>query len=893
VAQSALDPFAQFDTSAPAAAPTNDNVASPGAVSQALIPNYDPSGQWIGYRRAPGAPGPETANQAPVIVAPATERANFQDTVNNLLGATLAPRTEITPPTVTKPPVVAASTPASAGAPAAAIDPFAAFDHLAPPATAAAPAPVTPGTTGIKVATEGTPAPAAAPTEPFARQELRQQPWYQPLWDAATATNQAMKGLGDVASHAATFGLDEIVAPLPAAVARSMTTGEPFSQAYDHVVQMQRQEREAASTENPKLAALASLAGGGVSAPVTAPLFAGAPATTLAGKAVNAIRNVGAGALTGGISAGLETPGDVQQRLEAARAGAEFGGALSAAAPLITSATGYGARALTAGRPATQERIAGQALRETAGLQPGQPPPVPEQPAVPGMPLGAGPAMVNPGLAAQERVLNTTQDAGRQAEIEAQNAATRAYVFQRTPLGSPVLANSKSVPEASRNVVTSLQRAHSLLKAEEERLWTVPRLTGNQPDVAAVKQSVSRAITSLPQRIQNAIAKDSDLGRALDDLANMPRTASLADLNSVRSDILAAGRALPYDQRFAKKAADEAAKAVLNGIESNPSLRNDPAAWAAYQKAREFTRSYRTALGSPQFQKMLQAVEGNTKGLDAGKIATSLFDLGAGTERTPEGVARVADLLDGIRKQWGALQAGNAGVPMPGLSPAAAFGARTELTQAYRDLVTNAILDNATSITRDIGGNQRLLWNRLSDVIDTNRDWMVKSGVFKPDQINVLDRIKEGAVQAQRLENLRGGTNSATQEYLKNADRYIDVFVGPVIGRTVGTVGGAIAGGIATQLFGENAIGSMIGAEMMGGGASAGHAGHLLLQKLFQTPRDKVIDLINQAIRDPDLAHDLMARAGQRTSPKFKQWVRSWLSAAPSNIATTVPGGLQ
>jgi hypothetical protein len=740
-----------------------------------------------------------------------------------------------------------------------------------------------------------TPTPAAAPA-PAITPTPQHQTIVQPIKDAVQNVVQSLQTVpaeesgplgtpplqGPTGSlqHGFTLGLDEILAPLIPAAAESAATGKPFSQVYDAVQQQMREPRAEFEAQHPYAAAALSTAGA-IGAPnVFGPLFAGAPASTLAGKTGNLLRNVGAGAFSGGVVGSTMTDGGLQQRLAGAEQGAVTGGVLSAAAPAVL---GGAQRVLTALRPsASVDTIAGNVLRERAGLAPGDTVPAPAASPLPGMPIGAGSAFNNPGLAAQERLTNATDDAGALAQITAQNAAIRSAATMRQTSGVQ-LAQPMPPAEASASVVTALQRAHGVLKSEEERLWTAPALTALQPDVPALISRVQRSVAGLPQRFQTALTKNSDVYGALQDLYNLKPGASLADLNAVRSDILAASRSLPFSERFAKRAADDAARAVLDGIESNPAMRTNAAAQDAYQRARDFTRNMWAALDKPQFQKMLQATEGNRKGLDPGMLAAGMFKFSQGTERTPQGVQNVLDMLDGVRRTWGGLATANAGAAIPNLNPATAFAARAELAQGTRDFIVNSMLDAASSTVRDQSDAQRMLMNRLSDWVDTNRPWMARSGVFNADQIALLDRIRDAAVMAQRVQNLRGGAGSETFERLKG-DRYIDVFMGPMLGRLTGAGTGMLAGAVATHLLGENAIGAMIGAELSG--AAAGHvAGQSLLQRLYAAPRAALLARIGEAVRDPQIAADLMKKSGAQIGPVTRQWARSLLVTVPVSQA--------
>jgi hypothetical protein len=887
MAQAASDPFAQFDTPAPvaASAPTNDNTTpAPGFTSVIDVGPLTAPGTTYDPNAPQGTPGSQTAPSlvgAPTStgqqVAPITERQEFGEAMKNLAGEPLPPVKMA--PEKSPPPSPAPRAAQTQATPSAAGDPFAAFDQPAAATSAATPAATLGQPPAAQTASPGTTKTAAEQPPAPAQQELRQQPWYQPLWNAAQTVDSTLKGAQDVAAHSATFGLDEIVAPLPAAVARSLSTGEPFSTAYDNVVQEQRAQRGAFESQHPVASALIGLTAG-VGAPVaaTAPLFAGAPAASIVGRGINAARNIAAGAGVGAISGAGETDGDIQARLAGARQGAEFGGILSTAAPIAGAVAN---RLGTALRPnAAVDPMAGTILRESAQLGPGAPVPPPEPSALPGMPIGSGAAFNNPGIAARERNINATDDAGRQAQILAQNQAIRNAAAPAAPAGVH-LARDVTTPEASASVVKALQDAHGILKDEEDRLWNTPAMLANTPDKTHVQTVVAQAIAALPQRFQQAWQRSPDLKAAMEELRDLRPGATLADFNDVRSGILDAVRSLPYSERFAKRVGNDAASAVLKGIESNPSLRTNPTALADYQKARAFTNSMRTALETPQFQRMLQATAGNRKGIDPGTVAASMYNFGTGTEKSPGAVTRITDMLNDVRRTWSGLQGGNTGAPISGLSPASAAAARDELAQANRDLIVHSMLDSAASNVRDQAGNQRLLMNKLSDWIDTNSGWLKRSGAMNQPQLDLLDRIKKASIQAASAENLRGGTNSATFERLKG-DRYVDAFIGPFLGRVLPASAGLAAGSVATHLFGEAGIGGMIGMELAGG--VGGHMlGRPMLERLYAAPRARLMERLTEAIRDPQIAEDLMKKAGEKVNPKTRQWVRSFFALAPSS----------
>ena len=437
-------------------------------------------------------------------------------------------------------------------------------------------------------------------------------------------------------------------------------------------------------------------------------------------------------------------------------------------------------------------------------------------------------------------------------------------------------------------MTAAMQGAHGVLRDEERRLWTTPAMQAVTPDIPAAAARVQRTIGAMPQRYQDAMTRNPDVYNALQDFYNLPATASLHDMNAARSDILAAARGLPPTERFAKMAANQAADAVLDAIESNPGLRTNPQALADYRGARTYSRQLNSAFEQPQFQAMVNALPGNRKGLDPAVVGRGAFSLGRSSERTPGGVNNILGMLDDLRRTWGSIATANAGVPLPGLHPAAAFGARAELAQGYRNLIVNSMLDAAASTERDLSNNPKLIMNRLSQTIDDNRPWIQASGALNPSQMQVLDRIRDTAVMAAKLQSLRGGKGSETYERLTGG-RNLDVFLGPLLTRTGGMAVGAGLGALAAHLFGEAGIGGEIGLELLGaGGGAAGAPG--LMRRLYAVPAQRLKDRLAEAIRDPAIAADLMRRAGETISPATKQWLRALLAEAPTAEAARALG---
>ena len=669
--------------------------------------------------------------------------------------------------------------------------------------------------------------------------------------------------------------------PLPGALAESLKTGKPFGQAYEEAQREMRETRKGFEKQNPVAGTLLETAGGLASAPLLGSAFKTGPgAATLA-------RNIGAGTVIGGVQGALMTDGDLQDRLKGAKAGAVTGGALSAAAPAIGAA---GRRAGTALFPTSSvDRLAGQTLREQAGIAPGAAVPVAETSPVAGQQLTSAQAFNSPGFAAQERRLNSLSDAAALEQRTATNNAVAGAATAPQPGGQ--LANATAPTEASQAVVSGAQQAYDVLRQDLDRRWSHPALSAVRPDVDLVQDRVRRSIAAQPQSVQQIMANNGEVQGALNDLMNLRPGASLVDINNARSELLATSRALPMDQRKAKMGADIAAQAVFDAIESDPALRTDPVAMAAYDRAKEATAQVWAQLSKPQFSRMVQATVDNKKGLDPATVAGGMFNLTAGTEKSPQMLSKVNDMLGEVQRQWGLFEnqrVWSLSHPNgPTLDPAAAAQAQNALTSGARDFVVNSLLESSRLTTQDLNGTRNLNLNVLSKAIDKNRDWMQRSGIFTPSQMDLIGNWKTAADLAARseTENLRGGKGSQTFERLMG-NNYADVFMGPIASRLFGTIGGAAVGAAVEHLFPSAGIGGLIGLEI-GGVAS----GPTILRSIYRAPRELLQQRLEEAIRSPVIASDLMKKAGSKINPQTENWLRSIVASVPAGQAARTVGG--
>lgn len=859
-----FDPFAAAG-GVPVAPPTNDNATSTPTpagpqVSQELIPNYDANGKWSGYTRAADTPGSApTPDAAPQVVAPPQ-----------------AAKTTPASPSVDQSGVTAPTQETRTAAPtqkakSAEFNPFAAAGGV--PVEAAPPSDARPAT-----------------ASPIMSQEVRNQPWHQPITNAV----QTVLGGAESLKHGMSQGLDEILDPLVPAIAKSLATGMPFTKAYDAAVQEQRTRRTQFESEHPNIGTALEVAGSIPSTVAAGPMFGtAARGAGLLARSANTARNIGAGAALGGAAAFTNTDGTVQQRAEAVPQGAEFGAALPVAASLVTGLS-RGARLLW-NPSSVVDPTTGKMLRETAGLKPGQPVPPVQDSRLPGMPTNTGEAFDNPGLATEQFRQDQTSGAlpyHRAAQAQAiESAATQPTMGTRLASGKITQA------EASESSVRATQSVDNVLRLEQHRLWNMPRLLGIDPDLGHLNNSLTRGVAALPQSTQGEIA-NSRLQELLDYLRNLKPGATISDINAARSDALMIARGARLTDPYLEKTANQVSKIILDSVESNPALRTSPGAWNDYVRARKFTYDMNDVLGHPQYQDMLEA---GRSGNGLGDATNGLFNFKKGFEERPGGIRDIQSLVDKVRKDWGDLRTSNAGV-VPSISykgtnvpldPAMAFAARADLGQGVRDVTVGAMLDRSLLAAAGVGDADLTKLNDVHKFIRTNRDALKRSGLFSDDQMKLWDAIHQDAIKGARVDNFQA-PGSPTYRLFQGKN-YLDGILGGNISSLWGPILGAGAAAALTARFGETGLASWLGIEAMAGGLIGGKYGiQPILEHRFAPVQREIMDRVKEAMANPRLAHDLMQKAGSPVSQDTKNWMRSFLAIEPvANMARDNPGNEQ
>lgn len=316
-----------------------------------------------------------------------------------------------------------------------------------------------------------------------------------------------------------------------------------------------------------------------------------------------------------------------------------------------------------------------------------------------------------------------------------------------------------------------------------------------------------------------------------------------------------------------------------DGIPPNPALVRD------LQAARAFTKREAQTLGHAAFDNILRRNSYGNETVVPGTALNRFFDFANGVER-PGAIRDVTRFLDDIRSEWLKLDvAERAGH----FDPDSISQVKADLVNNSRDFIIAKMLGSVSSrVNFDEAGNPMLMPGKVASWLKTNRDMLERSGMFDDNQLGVLDGIMKTAqrIQQGRMKGAPIGSPTYTRLAGKN---WLEVFTGP-LGRYAG--GAAIGlglGGTLGHFLGEGPLGAILGAEPGGIGPS-------LMERLYAVPQARLLAHLDEAIRNPQLAAQLMQKAGSAprggTAEPFRRWVRSLLAISPTEeLARTTSQG--
>ena len=704
-----------------------------------------------------------------------------------------------------------------------------------------------------------------------------------PVADALVAKMDAQStpgyGYGAYIGHNATLGADEPVAAAANATFDWAALGQPWGKAYDQELSDMQARRQAWVQQHPIGSIPAAFVGGlvtggtglakeipaGVEAAsaIRAPLVAAGKSVFepffASGRSLPAIaHNIGAGAGLGAVSGFGLTDGGLRARLQGAENGALMGGAIGTAAPVIGAAArgvgnagqwAYDAIAPLMSEGARESGV-GQQLAKAVGDRPIQTAPLP------GVNLTLDQATNDPRIAAAVDKWQARQPSAAMAMQTDNNAAIRDALSG--------VGGGQSASGASAQFTEGLRQAQAMADREENRLWNVPTLAQSKIDTTPVKQAVAKAITSLPPGLKLGLT--GQLKATIGALQMFPKTASVSDINSIKSALFKIGSGFnPANAQEAGIARSltgtihDALDQQLTDPGADPAVRN------AYEVARDFTRRSRAAFDT---QRSLGAQKSETESTAARKFLSP----NAGAPEGAENIDQIRQVLRSFRSDWERLQQAGAvdrhGIPY---SHDDLRATEQSLKSNARSYIVARVMDSARLGKLDAEGNPFFSPNKLNALLKDNRSWMQTSGLFTRDQMSMLDAVAQSAEMLGRTQNLRAQVGSHT-----NARGAGTFFEQKVLGRVrwlmraIGAVGGYHAGGLE--------------------GGAIGLLGENMFERVLEHAKEATQEIMDRALGDPKFAHDLMMQArpanaammSSRSRAALQRFEAAMIQATPS-----------
>ena len=704
-----------------------------------------------------------------------------------------------------------------------------------------------------------------------------------------------------------------------ASAAMKWVGGTPFSQG----LQEARDYTAQSSKELPVPSAI--MEGAGSLIPTLGTFGALNPAENVVARAIPYAGRPLAQALIGGTLGGASAAGQdvgagtTQNLGSDVKSGATTGAILGGAAPVVGSVLQAVPNVAQSGVAALsnivtgggRDAVAGQIAREVSGDFAN----TAARSPLPDLTLRTAQATGNPGIAGLDRTLASTPgaQAASAGDLVANGrtpnqmgALARALVGTNASIEPAVLTN-----QASARGVQAINGVDAALADVEKQKWSTPALQAvgttlpgfNGPAIAG---GVAQDVAQFPASWRNAVTgPQNTLGPFLDELHELGPSATVPEINSVRSRLLGVARDAasgPTPDAVTAAAANRMAGSITDRMANDPALAGEPAtvtpikyetaigpdgqpvsvktggmrmpagapntaAQNDYQAARDFTRQYRTAVGYPEFDSILNPnAAGNVAG-NAEKQFGQFFDLAGGTNAGLQRLQTVADLARNV-----------------GAAPQA-----SELQGAAQDYMRSAVLRTARGRNGlDATGAPMISPATLASTI--NRAMPAISGT--PMTAPIAGDVQAAGNAAELLNRpstLRGDANSTTFEKLRNRD-----LVSALVGQSGSSALGAAAGGYVAGEHGPDAVpwylrvpGGMLAGAMLGQrvGPSLGSAvAHTpVLKGLVEGPASDIERRLAGGLADPAEWQRLLATQ-MATGPRI---------GAPGAVSAFVPRAAQ
>lgn len=621
-----------------------------------------------------------------------------------------------------------------------------------------------------------------------------------------------------------------------------------FGERYQKSLTNYRNDIADYEQQNPNAAFAAKAAG--VVAPMLIPEAKIAQALGRGAETAGAVPSVGkaigrsakTGALYGG-AYGLSGTDDtsLKEDAEAAALGAATGAAGGAALSGGVSLAGVPFRAAAEAHrslmPEQSPNIAGRILNQAAGGR------IPnfEQAPLPGMKLSPGQASNDPGLLWLERTIKQGSPEGAAVATQNRTANNQAITQAIHGMGDVHADSAAAMSDA-------LEQAQIAAQAKTRAAWKAAGIDeATAIPTKPLKDGLTEYLGTLTKRDQTKLPSD-----LVADIQGLPTQEKLGEIQSIRADIGDLWREANRSGKSNLARILGGLKTRIDDFADNPpdagagsSLNVDQGQLQRYQDARAATREMKQTFTQP----------GNVRNV----LGVDRY----GSDKVP--ISKTADQFLKPYKSGGPEALGSYLKAISTKDANGAVSLNPDGAKAARDAFTGKFLNYVQQNALDEAGTPLISPAKTTNFLDDYRH-VVNSKLFT-DQQRGMFRSIEKATQMVAREGARApGGGSDTFQKLAG-DKFLDALISPGAAKLL-RAGGGLTGAAIGSLT-EGPIATVAG--LIGGSKGT----DALLSKLYQAPRDRVVNLLTEAANDQDIAKALMMKASPANAKLIKPATRT------------------
>jgi len=484
------------------------------------------------------------------------------------------------------------------------------------------------------------------------------------------------------------------------------------------------------------------------------------------------------------------------------------GAGLRTAAPLIPGVKGF-----------MERNLGGDILNEYAkGARTFTGPPLP------GMQRTAGEALNNPDLMALETAF--AQRPNSQMRTFLDNARATNNRIVRDAIGNV----GDTGVDAAQNMSDAIEQAESFYKKAYQAAWKAAGIDVDKTrmPIGALRTTVDQMVKDLPEAYKDLIPP-----KMLQVMDRWGSATTIAELQALRSETAAAAAEIGSKGNsngarvvgnFARTIADYTDQLLDPALNAMGGATIDK---ALYDAARRATAQYHALFTRPA---------GIRKALGTDQY---------GADKLPVSATSTEFLKP--KQARGSPEALESYLRAVGNDPAG--------LQAARDAFAQRFMQSVETTTPSATGEHMISASKVTKFLK-DFDHVVKSRLFTQDQRDAIYKIRDATdLMERRVRSIPKGGPDTAAKLMGNT--YLDVLIGPSGAKLFPfMLGGASAA--ATHLLGGTGV-ETVGtglAGLLGGGYTHGK----VMEALYGSSRENVLGLLDKALRNPQLASDLMQR---------------------------------